>query len=333
MAKQSNLGTVLLLVAAPPLAYVAWRAWDDHAKARKDDKTKDGARGAGAGSPSTSDATSAPPAGAPPPMPAASSAPPAPPSAPPRAPTPAPTPRVATAPVPTAKLGRKLTTSTVGADGRVSPSPSELLAQARAIDPAITLDELAGARLIATYHAQGTLIEWCCLVDMELNRAEATHQSLYAQLVGVDRVFGVPSTSQDAYEGHITATRAVLDGTARGIAGGATHFLDPAAADHEAARYLALRAAPGPKPTLPPACDALTHLERLSFDYETKNGCELHRSQVGPQPLAWIGPIPGVDATRLLLLAPMPVSDPRHFARYQQAYALIYNARSARKAA
>ena len=61
-------------------------------------------------------------------------------------------------------------------------------------------------------------------------------------------------------------------------------------------------------------------------------GCALDRARPGPDTQAWVGPIPGVDASRLMLFARTAKADPDHFTRYLQALAVITQARGAGKA-
>ena len=70
------------------------------------------------------------------------------------------------------KRGR-ITSSTRDRFDTVQESPRELLAQARRrVDDSITLDELTGARLIASELSRGTPEEMAAIVDAELNRSE-----------------------------------------------------------------------------------------------------------------------------------------------------------------
>ena len=136
------------------------------------------------------------------------------------------------------------------------------------------------------------------------------------------------STRQDACEGHLAAARAVFSGEARGIARGAVRFFDPADADRAASNYRAWVADPAQHRPVARACDALTILERWSFGFPFQpGGCELDRARIGAdnEPQAWVGPIAGVNAWRLMLFAPA-AADARHLATYQDARSLITNA-------
>lgn len=361
MSSSSSLGPVLALLAVPPLGYFAWRAYKQHEERKSDDAARrfvettnqladdlaaiaERAYGGGYGAPPAHGAPAAPapapkPPAAPPVTPKAPAAPPATssPSAPPTTILPtktAPAPTAPAAPVkhttapavdPSVRppLGRLMSTSKPTAKGGVVPTDLELLAQARALDPTITLDEYAGARLIASERGEeGTFVEWLCIVDTELNRAARSHQTLYESLTrgggfGAQGRARPASTRRDPHEAHVTAARGVLHGYARGIARDAIQFFDPLEEDATA------RAGVG-------RCDALAILERWSYDYPTASsgGCALDYAHPGHDTQAWVGPIPGVDASRLMLFEPMPISDPRHFARYTQALAVITRARA-----
>jgi hypothetical protein len=227
-------------------------------------------------------------------------------------------------------LGVRLTTSTAVGD-HVAPTDEELLAQAKRIDTATTLDELTAARLIASERGDGgTAVEWACIVDAELNRATASKRTLYQSLTrgaafGSQGARRPASTRLDAHQGQLAIAREVLSGRARGIARGAVRFFDPLDANAEHRRYAAWLAAPNGRPAPARVCDALTILERWSFDLPFERGatCVLDRSRPGRDTQAWVGPIPDVDARRLMLFAPLAASDPRHGLAYQQARALL----------
>lgn len=211
---------------------------------------------------------------------------------------------------------QRVTSSTV-ADGAVVQAPPALLAQAHAIDPRTTLDELAAARLIASERGDGTVTEWACIVDAELNRAAAAGRSLFDSLTrghgfGPQGAQRPASTRLDPHEGHLAAARLVIAGEARGIARGAVRFFDPATQDALARGK-------------PARCDALAILTRWSYGYAMRGECVLDTSKPGADnpTQAWVGPIPGVDAWRLMLFAPMAFADPQHVARYQAALAVI----------
>lgn len=235
-------------------------------------------------------------------------------------------------------LGRRLTMSTLDGANRVVQADAELLEQAHRVDSSVTLDELTAARLIASERGDaGSTIEWCCIVDAEVNRAQRAGKSLHDSLTrgagfGEQGHLRPASTRLDPSEGHLAAARAVLSGEARGIARGAVRFYDPHDEDVLARRYEAWLAAPNTTKRVARTCDALTILERWSFGYPFSGvGCELNRTRIGAdnEPQAWVGPIPGVDAWRLMLFVPMPASDPRHRAAYEAARDLLTRARRA----
>lgn len=226
--------------------------------------------------------------------------------------------------------------STLDRTNRVVQSDAEMLDQAHHIDPAVTLDELTAARLIASERGEvGSTVEWCSIVDAEVNRAQRAGKGLHDSLTrgagfGEQGHLRPASTRLDPFEGHLAAARAVLSGEARGISRGAVRFFDPHDEDVIARRYAAWLAAPTKTTRVARACDAMTILERWSFGYPfTGVGCELDRSRVGAdnETQAWVGPIPGVDAWRLMLFAPMAASTPHHNAAYEAARDFIAHAR------
>ena len=216
------------------------------------------------------------------------------------------------------------------ANGTVEQSPAELLEQARRFDPIVTLDELTGARLAASEHANGTFTELTCIVDSELERAQRRRLSLFQSLThrgtfgkqGSDRP---ASTRRDPQIRHLLAARAVLSGRARGISLGSVRFFDPEAMQRMHAKYRKWvnGGRQGEKPAIV-SCDALTLLEAWSFDYgrQGANRCPPDRTKSGRDTLAWVGPIPGVDPLRLMLMKPMPIGE-RHTRQYQAARALL----------
>ncbi len=223
------------------------------------------------------------------------------------------------------RLTVRLTRSTV-VDGTVQESPNDLLIQACHVDPFINLEELTGARLAKSEHGSGSFTELCCIVDSELNRARRKGISLYRSLTKRNRFgkqeAGRPaSTRLDPTVRHLLAARAVLGGKARGVSRGSTRFFDPLSMEKQHRRYRDWVAGgrQGEKPGIV-SCDALGLLEVWSFDYAKKGGnrCPPDRSRTGNDTLAWVGPIAGVDPTRLLLMKPMKPG-PEHTRRYQAA--------------
>lgn len=211
-------------------------------------------------------------------------------------------------------------------DGKVQESPDELLAQAREYDPDITLDELTGARLIASEHASGTPVEQACIADSECNRAQRRGLSLFDSVTrghgfGKQGRERPASTRRDPNQGHLWVSQSVVAGDARGISGEAIRFYDPLILQKQNRRYLKWLASGriGKKPAIV-SCDALTLLEAWSYDYGKKGGnrCPPDRSKPGRNTLAWVGPIPGVDPLRLLLMKPMAIG-PEHTRMYQAA--------------
>lgn len=198
-------------------------------------------------------------------------------------------------------------------------SPTELLEQARRYDPAITLDELTGARLAASEHGSGSFTELCCIVDAELNRAKRKGKSLYKSLT-YKNTFGKQgktrraSTRRDPRMRHLLAARAVLSGKARGISQEATRFYDPRV---QLSAYKRWRAGKSDRRH----CHPLVILERWSFDLPwAKKPCRLNRHKPGSHPQEWIGPIAGVDPVRLMLMRPATAE---HKEQYEAARKVI----------
>lgn len=210
--------------------------------------------------------------------------------------------------------------------GDVVQSPDELLAQARKHIPDMTLDELTGARLAASEHGSGNATELACIIDSEQNRAARRGQSLYASLTrghgfGKQGKKRPASTRRDPAIRHFLISRTVTSGDARGISREAIRFYDPYILNRQNGKYRRwlARGRVGDKPAIV-SCDALTLLEAWSFDYGKKGGnrCPPDRSRPGRHPLAWVGPIPGVDPIRLFLMKPMPIG-PEHQRIYEAA--------------
>ena len=230
-----------------------------------------------------------------------------------------------------AMANKRINRSRTDAAGNVIESPSHLLAQAARFDPHIELDELTGARLIASEHARATFTEAACIVDTELNRARRKRRSLYRSLTHAD-TFGKQgrkrpaSTRRDPRYWQVLAARAVLRGEARGISRGAVRFYDPVAMERMHRRYREWHdgGRQGKKPAIV-SCDALTLLEAWSFDLgrgASGNRCPPDRSKRGRRPLAWVGPIAEVDPLRLFLMKPLPLGA-EHSRLYEAAAALL----------
>ena len=229
-------------------------------------------------------------------------------------------------------LARKLINrSTFDKQGTVRESPAALLAQARKFDPRITMDELTGARLAASEHASGSDAELACIVDTEVHRAARKNITMYKSLThqgtfGKQGRHRPASTRRDPRYRHLLAARAVLSGGLRGIALGATRFFDPVAMEGMHRKYRAWidGGRQGKRPAVV-SCDALTLLEAWSFDLgrgPSGNRCPPNRAKRGRHTFAWVGPIAGVDPSRLFLMKPMKLGD-EHTRRYQEARAAL----------
>lgn len=209
-----------------------------------------------------------------------------------------------------------------------------LLPLARRAVPTLTLREHTAARLIASERSSGTVQDWACIVDAEVNRAARKGKTLTQHLTGGTGIYGPQggkrpaSTRQHANHQHLAAARAVLHGDARGIARGAERFFDPHQQDklHRAFKRRRLLGLSGKIHS----CAALGTLKAWSYDLpecgETGNRCCKNGlppdATPGPRPDSWVGPIPGVDAYRLMLMAPSSYG-PEHDERHRQAAAII----------
>ncbi len=215
--------------------------------------------------------------------------------------------------------GRSVSVSTHDSTGTVNESAAELVGQARVLIPDLTLDEYTAARLVASEHGSGSMIEMAAIIDAELNHAERRGRNLFESLTWKNS-FGKQgsrrraSTRLDPYEIHVKVARDVLSGDRRGISQGATQFFDP--------RVQLAMAAEGK------ACAPLVILERWSFDFPwlveagKRKGCELDRRKQGKGLMEWVGEIGGIDPTRLMLLRPA-LPGPEHVKRYLAAKELI----------
>ncbi len=227
------------------------------------------------------------------------------------------------------KLKTRLTRSSTDESMTVVQTPLQLLAQAHRIDPTITLDELTGARLAVSEHGRGTFTELCCIIDAEVNRAKRRKKTLYESLTyrgtfGRQGRHRRASTRQDPTMRHLLAARAVLSGPARGISRGAKQFFDPRAMVYSNRKYRKWLANGKKGKSSGSSCDALSLLEAWSFAYPKKGRtrCPPDRSRPGSHTLAWVGPIDGVDATRLMLMERMRPGEV-HTRRYEAARALL----------
>ena len=228
---------------------------------------------------------------------------------------------------PRGPLGERLTRSTTDPHGTVIQSPAELLAQARRVDPDVTLEELTAARLAASEHSRGTLCELEAIIDAEVNRAQKKRLTLTEHLTSGGtygkqggRAHGKKkrkaSTRRDPHQRHLQAARAIVTtGRGRGIARGAVRFFDPRAQLRANQKWL--RGQSDRR-----HCHPLVILERWAFDRRwtrSKGQCQLD-SRTGRDRQEWVGPIPGIDPLRLLLMRP---ATSEHQKRYEAARALL----------
>lgn len=230
-------------------------------------------------------------------------------------------------------LGPRVNRSTTDAAGSVRQSLETLITQARRFDSSVSIDELAAARLIASEYASGSETEWAAIIDAELNRAERGGRSLMRSLTGKAGRFGKQGTSpprpastrRDPRLAHLkTAIAVVRTGEMRGISRGATRFFDARTQDNMHRKWRA-----GNSKHIH-SCSALDLLEAWSFDYrrgkdtdgKRRRRCPSDKSRIGKNTLAWVGPIPGINAYELMLMAPL-ATGPEHTKRYVAARSLI----------
>ncbi|MCG8419733.1 MAG: hypothetical protein MJE77_17510 [Proteobacteria bacterium] len=226
---------------------------------------------------------------------------------------------------PRGQLGKRLTRSTCDKHDTVIQSPAELLAQARKLASDITLEELTAARLAASEHFPGSLCELEAIIDAEVNRARSQGKSLTEHLTSRGtygrqggRANGgqrrKASTKRDPHERHLRAARAIVTtGQSRGIACGAVVFFDPVAQLKANRRWLRGESQRR-------HCHPLVILERWAFarpwsksTSAGKSSCKLNRDRSGSGRLEWVGPIPGIDPLRLLLMRPATAKHAQHY--------------------
>lgn len=208
-------------------------------------------------------------------------------------------------------------------------NPAILLVEARRVDAEVDRDEYTAARLCASEFADGSPAELACIVDTEASRARRKKLTLTAHLTGGTGLYGPQggkrpaSTARNPTLRHLVAARAVLQRDLEGIAKGAVRFFDPKAQELLYRRYVA------GKSEHKHTCSALGLLRAWSFDLPPCNGhgrcCgdgEPPVGNPGAHTEAWVGPIAGVDAYHLMLMAPLPVG-PAHQAAFDAARAVI----------
>lgn len=160
------------------------------------------------------------------------------------------------------------------------------------------------------------------MVDAEVNRANRRKISLTAHLTGRTGLYGPQggvrpaATRQTSTLRHLAIARAVLSGDAKGIARDAERFFDPKVQDNQHAKYRRELAAMeaegrGETPRRVHSCQALGTLKAWSYDLPRcrpfrccADGLPPRDADHGPDPDAWVGPIAGVDAYRLMLMRP-----------------------------
>lgn len=217
-----------------------------------------------------------------------------------------------------------------------------LIAEARERHPSreISVEEMTAARLIASEHGSANAATAACIVDAELNRAERKGKSLLSHLTAGTAIYGrqgrhggitrPAATRQNPTLKHLEIAQAVLGGDARGISRGAERFFDPKA---QLATHRTYRAAKerGERARIIASCHPLGTLKAWSYNLPKcgPNRCcsDLERAsefgmpdptaQRGPRPESWVGPIPGVNPEKLMLMRP---------SRYNAEHDRLYNA-------
>lgn len=216
-------------------------------------------------------------------------------------------------------VGPRVSRSTVSGS-RVLERPEELLEQARAHDDGLlSLDEYTAARIAASEVGRGVVMA-AAVVDVMRNRGrDLTAIATRGHGYGRQGTRRPVSTALDPGPRHIGVATAVLDGPLRGIARGATHFFAPATQTRLHERWVS-----GQSHRVH-SCDGPSLLEAWAYDYPPLEGrlrCPFNRAVPGPHPLEWVGPIPGVNPNKLLLMRPSHIGD-EHRRRYEAARAAI----------
>lgn len=191
---------------------------------------------------------------------------------------------------------------------------------ARAVFPGLTRDEYAMARVVNSEHDGGTPTEQACIADAVLNAAgsrgvygHVTRGNGYGEQ-GADRPV---ASGRHPGPRHVAAALAVmraptvfgqpvplLKGPLRGIARGATRFLNVKAQADAHARSSATHCPP----------DVVLRRWTYSLPWADRSTCTLGTKRGGGQ-LEWVGAIPGVDAyAGVMLLRPASSQQDQLFA-------------------
>lgn len=210
-----------------------------------------------------------------------------------------------------------------------SLDPAVLLPEGRRRVPSLALDEYTAARLCASEEFRGSAAELACIVDVELNRAERRGMSLTESLTGGTGQYGPQggprpaTTRRNPGIRHLEAARAVLSGELRGIARGAIRFFSPSG---QQALFRKFKAGESKHVH---SCSALGVLRAWSYDLprctKARRCCDDGNPPVanpGRNTQAWVGPIPDVNALRLMLLKRLPAG-PEHDAAFEAARSFI----------
>lgn len=231
----------------------------------------------------------------------------------------------------------RVTTSRTKVTVSGSQDARVLIAEARQRGNVLTVEEMTAARLIASEHGSGSPQEQAVFVDAELNRCARKGISLTAHLTAKTGIYGrqgnhdgvrrPAATRLNPTERHLAIAKHVLSGQVRGISKGAERFFDPRA---QLNTHRAYKAGTG---SIIASCHPRGTLKAWSYDLPScshgkRNRCcdgtgmpELG-AQPGSRPERWVGPIAGVDALRVMAMAPSSYGS-EHDKIYLQADALI----------
>ncbi|TXH47108.1 MAG: hypothetical protein E6Q97_27985 [Desulfurellales bacterium] len=190
----------------------------------------------------------------------------------------------------------------MSANGDVAPAPAELLVQAQRVMPALTLDQYALARVVASELGNGAVAEQAAIAAADAMRAKQRGRGVHAHVVGNNGRYGrqgyagrLVATSQDPSLGHVLLAREVLGGTATGAAGGGHVYFDA---------VVQLNLWKAGRKALHPAV-----ILRKWTDNRSAQNCRLvdgrYTCDLGPAAasgrLEWVGPLAGVRPLRLMI--------------------------------
>lgn len=213
----------------------------------------------------------------------------------------------------------RITSSTAGSDGAVSPLPAALLEQARRKVPDLDLNTYTLARVVASEFGSGPYPAQLAIADADATRARTAGRSIHNHATGGGTTYGRQgyngrpvSTSLDPTMDHVAVARAAL--ASPGFARGATFYFDPRTQYSCWSQPLKCI----PKGTSQP--NRLQHplaiLESWSFK-KTRKGCardEKNRyyctyGERTGRAAQWVGQINGINPYDLMLFKPKADDD------------------------